>query len=304
MAILPDDGQTTLDSCRSYLEEWLRPVMVKGGEIRLRAERHMTETLHVGKLKKTWQAAAVLDDKAWGKLFDYSNDYQAVVIGFVPPGAEFPVAGMGLHYSLRAASRMARNPELEWNEYNQQMMALTPGKMRGRKFDGLMSGHTLHVFNWVIARDTCYQYLETSVADMKRKIDALATGCRPLQAWHGQSTWIPCFDLADGYEATDYEDMSVLDFFRGILSEPQCSLTDRRMTAQWCSNVLRMVAPHIWLRNNLIAQVDKANLERVAIVSDINGARKIEKRPGCAMDDFELALLSILPIESARITVL
>ena len=139
---------------------------------------------------------------------------------------------------------------------------------------------------------------------MKGKIDALAAGCSPLQAWHGQSTCIPFFDQADGYEATIYEDMSVLNFFRGILLEQQYGLKDRRMTAQWCGNVLRMVTPYMWLCGNLVEQVDKAALERVAIVSEINGSYKIEKRTDCAMDDLELALLPILPIESSRITVL
>jgi hypothetical protein len=65
-----------------------------------------------------------------------------------------------------------------------------------------------------------------------------------------------------------------------------------------------MVTPHMWLCRNLAEQVGKAALERVAIVSEINGSNKIEKRPDCAMDDFELALLPILPIENSRITVL
>jgi len=76
------------------------------------------------------------------------------------------------------------------------------------------------------------------------------------------------------------------------------------MTAQWCSNVLRMVTPHMWLFGNLVEQVDKAALKCVAIVSEINGSNKIEKRPNCPLDDIELALLPILPIEDSRITVL
>ena len=101
---------------------------------------------------------------------------------------------------------------------------------------------------------------------------------------------------------TIYENMSVLNFFRGILLEQQCSLTERRRTTEaWCGNVLRMVAPHMWLCGNLVDQVDKTALERVAIVSEVNGSFKIVKRQACAMEDFELALLPILPIESARL---
>jgi hypothetical protein len=53
----------------------------------------------------------------------------------------------------------------------------------------------------------------------------------------------------------------------------------------------------------LIAPLHRADLERIAVVSEIRGSTKLEKRPDCAMDDFELALLPILPIESTRLTV-
>jgi hypothetical protein len=300
VAILRDDGQATLDVCRSYLEGWLRPLLGKTGEARIRAERHMTEALHVGKLKKSWPIASVMDDKAWEKFFEYSNEYQTVTVDFIPAGGEFPVAGMGLSYSLRDRRIASRDPGAEWNEYNERVMALTLGKMRGHKFDGVKRGHTLHVFNWTIAHDRCFQYLETSADDMKTTLDTFAAQSSPLQAWHAQSTWIPHFDRAHGYEATIYENMSVLNFFRGILLEQQCSLTERRMTEAWCGNVLRMVTPHMWLCGNLVDQVDDTALERVAIVSEINGSFKIVKRQDCAMEDFELALLPILPIESAR----
>jgi hypothetical protein len=188
-------------------------------------------------------------------------------------------------------------------EYSQQLMALTLGKMRGRRFGGVSGGDTLHLFSWVISHDSCYEYLATSVDDVKGRLDALAEECPPLQAWHGQSAWIPAFDRADDYESTIYEDMSVLNFFRGILLEQEQPLKDRRMTAAWCGNVLRMVTPHMWLGRGLVEQLDKVALERVARVVEINGSWRIEKRTDCAMDDFELALLPILPIESAGIAV-
>jgi hypothetical protein len=96
--------------------------------------------------------------------------------------------------------------------------------------------------------------------------------------------------------------MSVLNFFRGILHEHQHGLKDLRMSAAWCGNVLRMVTPHLWLCRGLVDQLDKAALERVATVTEENGSTKVTKRPDCAMEDLELALLPILPIESARLT--
>jgi hypothetical protein len=41
----------------------------------------------------------------------------------------------------------------------------------------------------------------------------------------------------------------------------------------------------------------------VAQVSETNGVHRIALRPGCALDELELALLPILPVESARISV-
>jgi hypothetical protein len=110
------------------------------------------------------------------------------------------------------------------------------------------------------------------------------------------------FDRAESYEGTVYEEMSVLNFFRGIPHEHQHGLKDWRTSAAWCGNVLRMVTPHLWLCRGLVDQLDKAALERVATVAEQNDSTKVAKRPDCAMEDFELALLPILPIENARLT--
>jgi hypothetical protein len=303
IAILRDGEQATLDLCRSHLESWLRPLAGNGGEIRLRATRQMTENLHVGKVRKTWLTEALLADKTWAKFFDYAQDYQSVVLELIPAGAEFPVAGMGLNYALRdrkSATPTKPNAGADDIDYDEHVFALTLAKMRGHEVAGFTAGHTAHVFTWVINHDDTLRYLGTSLDNMKARLDALAAACPPLQAWHGAATWIPTFDLADGWEETSYEAMSVLNFFRGILLEQHCALTERRMTAQWCANVLRMVTPHIWLCDTLVRQLDLAALRKVAAVAEMNGSFKIEKLAGCAMEDFELALL---PIESARITV-
>jgi hypothetical protein len=175
--------------------------------------------------------------------------------------------------------------------------------MRGRAFGRVPRGHAMHLYTWCINHPTCYRHLASSPDDMKARLDAFAAAQAPLQAWHGQATWIPAFDRADSYEPTVYEDMSVLNFFRGILLGPPDPLTQRRMTAPWCGNVLRMVSPHMWLCRALIGQTDRAALEQTAIVTEVGESFKIEKRPDRGMDDLELALLNILPIESARIRV-
>jgi hypothetical protein len=122
-----------------------------------------------------------------------------------------------------------------------------------------------------------------------------------LQAWTNQCTWVPLFDQARHIQPTLYEDHSAFNWIRGV--EGGAPLYRRRMSVQWCSNVLRMLAPHLWLCRNLIDQVDRAALERAAQVSESNGVFKVGLRPGFSLEDLEFALLPILPVESARISV-
>ena len=51
----------------------------------------------------------------------------------------------------------------------------------------------------------------------------------------------------------------------------------------------------------LVQQVDREALEAVAQVTETNDAFKIALREGQGMDDLELALLPVLPVESARL---
>jgi hypothetical protein len=92
----------------------------------------------------------------------------------------------------------------------------------------------------------------------------------------------------------------VLNWFRGIL-QTDSGLNMQKMSVEWCRNVLRMVTPHMWIGRALIDQVDRAALERVARVTEANEAFKIELRDGHGLDDLELALLPVLPVESVRL---
>ena len=73
------------------------------------------------------------------------------------------------------------------------------------------------------------------------------------------------------------------------------------MSLQWCRNVLRMVTPHMWVCRALLQQVDRTALEAVAQVTEANETFRIALKEGQGLDDLELALLPILPIESARV---
>jgi hypothetical protein len=135
---------------------------------------------------------------------------------------------------------------------------------------------------------------------MQDRVDGFAARHRVLQAWHSQCTWRPLFDHADDYHRTVYEDSSVLNWFRGIL-QTDGGLNNSKMSVEWCRNVLRMVTPHLWICRAPIEQVDRAALESVAIVTETNDAFRIALREGRALDDLELALLPILPVESVRL---
>lgn len=293
VAIVRDEGQATLDACRSYIEPWLRSLEGRTGEVRIRAEKRMTEKAYVGKSQKTLALSEFRRDKAWTKLFDSGSNYQTVLAAIVPEDAEYPIAGIGVQVGLE------QYPE-QWREYHEQQQAQTLTKMRGRPFDEAPVAHTVHVFNWVLNHADCYEYLGTSIDDMKKGIDAFAAQHAVLQAWHSQFTWRPLFDHAEDYHRTVYEENSVLNWFRGIV-ETDGGLDMRKMSVQWCRNVLRMVTPHMWICRALIEQVDRPALESVAEVSEINDAFRLSLRAGRAMDDLELALLPILPVESVRL---
>jgi len=296
VAIVRDEGQATLDACRSYLEAWLRPLAEQTGDVRIHAEKRMTERAYVGKSRKTLPVSGFQRDKTWRKLFETAGNYQTVLVGIFAEHAAYPIAGVGLQTGLE------RYPE-QWRAHYEQQMADTLSRMRGRPFDPAPVVNTVHVFNWVLNHADCYGYLSTSIGDMKDRIDEFAAQ-RPvidiLQAWHGQSAWHPLFDHADDYHRTVYEEHSVLNWFRGILQNDS-GLNTSKMSLQWCRHVLRMVTPHMWVCRTLFQQLDRAAVEAVADVTETNEAFKIALREGQGLDDLELALLPVLPVESVRV---
>jgi hypothetical protein len=180
-------------------------------------------------------------------------------------------------------------------------MAQTLTVMRGRPFAEEAYRSTLHAFKWVANHADCYEYLKTSTGDMARQIDRFAAENSPFQAWHGQCTWVPLFDQAAHGQFTPYENVSALNWFRGVAAGG--GLHRKLMSVQWCSNVLRMLTPQMWLCRNLMDQVNSTALEQVAQVTETNGTYRIVLRSGRGLDELELALLPILPIENGRISV-
>jgi hypothetical protein len=296
IAILKDEAQSTLDACHAFTETWISPFLHMPGEARVLAEKHMTRSASVSKTRKALAFAELRGDKLWKKLFDVAGNYQTVFVDFTPQGSLTPIGGFGLQASLQT-HLMPNIGALD------EGVAQTLSLMRGIRFDPMPAGSTFHLSHWVINHPSCYESMKTSVVPMKAQLDAFCAMHKPLQAWFGQNTWIPRFDQANNYERTVYENFSALNWFRGVCGATT-NLNDRKMTAQWCSNVLRMVTPHMWLGQSLIEQVDQAALARAADVTQHGDMIKIELRETAAIDDLELALLPILPVESAKITIL
>ena len=167
----------------------------------MRAERQMTEAFHVGKARKEWSADTVLADKAWGKLFDPANEYQALIIEFIDAGSEFPIAGMGHPCTLRGRRAAASSRETEADAHNAGALALTIAKMHGRKKSrDAVPGETVHLYNRVINHPDCLAHLGTSIGEMTARLDCAGRrgGAVAGMAWTGGLD--PVFDRAESYD--------------------------------------------------------------------------------------------------------
>lgn len=302
-AILNDEGAATRTLARDAIESWLRPAFGQNCQLNLLALRQMTAGGNVTKLRKRWKLDEAFQDKTWAKLFDPEDDYQAVTVTLIAPGQQHPIAGAGLNTTQRLSHR-APSKTPGGHTLNDVLRGATLTKMRGRPFAPIPHGivHTLHT--WVVNHPTPLALLGASPDHMRAQLDRLATAQMPLQAWHVAATWIPRFDSAQNYEATIYEQYSILNVFRGILYNKHLTLYSERLSAFWAANILRMVAPLMWLGPILAAQLDHATLAQVATLTPHAGGLRVEKRPATSMEDFELALLPVLPIETTRLSLL
>jgi hypothetical protein len=301
-AILNDEGPATHGLAREAIESWLRPAYGRNCELRLLAHRQMTTGGNFTKTRKSWKLEEAFADKAWAKLFDPTSDMQSITLSLIAPGQPNPIAGAGLNTTMRTSrerpSETPAQPTL-----NDHLRAMTLTKMRGRPFAPLPRGTAHTLYTWVVNHPGPLAALGTSADDMRAQLDRLAATQMPLQAWHAAATWIPRFDTAENYENTIYEEFSILNFFRGIRYNQHFGLHDQRLSAFWGANILRMVSPLLWLGPSLAAQLDHAALGRVATLTPLEGGLRVEKRASAGMEDLELALLPVLPIETPRVAV-
>ena len=158
MAILKDDGQATLDACKTWLVAWLGPLADNRTERYgfMLKRNYLKHVFKPSVTKKNLQISTFHQDKTWRKLFEYANNYQSVLVNFFPKDRERAVAGIGLQYSHE------RHYFLDYlgqgNGYEAKM-AKTLSVMRGRPFAEEAYSSTLHAFKWVANHADCYEYL-------------------------------------------------------------------------------------------------------------------------------------------------
>ncbi len=297
--LIARENQFSLDASNVYFEKWLKPLALAHPEtkVQLLTEKQRTRAGSASKTKKTLALEDLLVSKTWHQIFAAGGAYQTVNLSIFSKDFEHPIAGAGLQLGFRPQD------EAELQKLNLKI-ATTLSKMRGAEFVHASSAPAIHVFNWVINHPSCYRWMETSTDSMREELSKFANSdSELLQAWHSSCTWHPFFDTGGEYRRTVYEESGILNWFRGISEKGGGGLNEIKMSAGWCENVLRMVAPHMWLSRKLIEQVDRTALELVTNVAETNETFRIVLKEGHPLDALELALLPILPVESSRIKV-
>lgn len=282
-----------LDSCVEYINGWLDKVEEPDDwELRIFTEKEMTAAGSITKNKRSMPLKDFRNDKNWRKLFDPGSKLQTLKILAQSSKTLVPCAGFGYQKSMTSAAT---------SDYCASALNKTLSKMRGREFENLSNASSLHLFNWVLNHPEPITALGASAEEMQKHLDEFVSRAPVLQAWHAGMTWIPLFDCGDQWSTTLYESYSVLNWFRGICGDDG-GIDRFKMLDGWCSNVLRMVAPHMWISESLLKQVDRESLEKVAdLQTNSAGLTRILLRPGCEILQLELALLPILPVESVRV---
>lgn len=286
VAVYVDDAG--LHPLQGLIERWLEPLADVDGTFTLRTEKRMTASGHVGKTRIEASAKELPASKAWPKMFAEGSDLQTIRAGFTPRGGTHPVLGFGVQTSLG----------VEWS--SRDLLAGTLEAMRGRAITGLREGGTVHVFRWCLNHPRCTGLVGDHDAAGPDWNDALDARVDLLQAWTANWCWIPLFDRADGYATTPYEDVSTLNWFRGIVAGDN-GLHHLKMEAGWCARVLRAVTPDLWLGPDLMRDVEIDALRAVADLEPGAHATRVRLRNGAKLEELEAALLQVLPVESVRL---
>lgn len=280
-------------ACDEYITGWLDRIDAPDDwELLVSTEKEMTAAGSITKNRKSIPVKDFRIDKSWRKLFDPGSKLQTVKIHAHSSKSLIPYAGFGYQRSMSS-------PAI--NDYCAFGLKKTLSKMRGREFENLSDASALHLYNWVLNHQEPISSLGASAEVMQKHLDEFVSHAPVLQAWHAGMTWIPLFDCGDQWSTTLYESYSVLNWFRGICGDDG-GLHRFKMLDGWCSNVLRMVSPHMWISSSLFEQIDRELLEKVADLQTTSGGlTRILLRPGCDIRALELALLPILPVESVRL---
>jgi hypothetical protein len=284
VAILNDDGEAVRRSIRDWSQACLAELAAPAGtQLVVDTQKHMSPvSFRVAKTSKALPLSNAPKDKQWPRLFDLTNDYQTVMLGIVPPGAGWPVAGLSWQSALRDGLRddATRASHLRATIANH----LPPDALPIARDDG----PTLSFALWIVNEPAVFEQLSVSADRIADLFEAWMANIAPVQAAIATSAWIPEFDLYERYNETLYEAASDLDWFRSGLNG---MLTSRA----WSARRLRTLGSTLWLGLELERAIDANVLQQIASLSKPGASLKIALRPEATLGQLEAALDPILP---------
>jgi len=275
LAILNDDGEVVRRSIRDLCQTFLARLAAPAGtQLVVETQKHMSPvSFRVAKTSKALALSSAPSDKQWPRLFEF---------GITPPGLGWPVAGLSWQSALRDGLRddAARAAHLRVTLANHLPLEAAPSSPN--------NGPTLSFALWILNAPAVFEQLSIAADDIASLFEGWMSTVAPLQACISNSAWIPEFDRDEQYNETLYEAACDIDWFRSGLNG---MLTSRA----WSARRLRVLAPSLWLGEELARAVDAKLLGQMAGLSKNGSTLKIALRPEATLAQLEAALEPILP---------
>jgi len=258
-AIFDADGGPPRSDFRRLAEAFLGRISAADFVATIHTRKHMTESGNISKATRSAPLTELVGDRQWAKLFDADTDYQTVTVEIAHPNAPYPLVGFVMQAGLRGVSEL-------------------PGQPRPAPLNGAI---------WSLEDARVEGELGLGGDALDRLFDEWVEGVAPIQAWRARAAWIPEFDTYEDTMPTLYEQARTPDWVHPAGTKPAkvSALVGRR---------LRFVTPRLWLGHGFAAAVDRADLERVALVSTRGATLRIELRPEFGLRDLEQVLAPIL----------
>ncbi|MEM9783414.1 MAG: hypothetical protein AAF899_13180 [Pseudomonadota bacterium] len=259
IAILGSDDDATRRTIAAKADAWIAALSTKPGvQATLATEKHMTASGSITKKRVAFSAVARGANTLWQRAFASKSALQTVALDLTAPGYPLPLAGFLLQVALREDA---------------------PGK----------SAAPPHLAFWIVNHPDAFDALSAECAAIRAMLRHWIGEMAPLQGCLTAAAWIPEFDRYDRYEQSLYEDLTAVDWFRS-------GARGHQMTGDWCRRRLRLVAPEIWLHDDLTTRrVEVAGLADIAETTRLGACQHVALRSGASLKDLEERLAPLLP---------